>query len=376
MSQLNSSLRIRGLDGLRAIAVLLVFLDHRVELVKPFHLGGFGVRMFFVLSGFLIVGILFQERLAIEAGQETTGAALRRFVAKRAVRIMPIYYLVLGSAVGVSCFASIEYFATPEILSYLFFLTNLRVGYTGEWVGAFSHLWSLAVEEQFYLVAAPVLLLTPAAAMRRICIGTAAAAVLWHFRLVLAGHTAIELGMDPLSNFGLFAIGGAAALTVPRAKPSRAGLTQGALLLSCLILPFAVPQAFANPIIRQLGQPLLVALLLVELRDGQSSRTVGLLSAWPLQAFGTISYGFYLYHAFVTVDLVRVASLGQIDLSPLSSLVQAVVLFGLSTAAAALSWRLVERPMIQWLRRSSSPHGPLPRPQSRSLACTPLIRET
>jgi peptidoglycan/LPS O-acetylase OafA/YrhL len=87
--------RIRGFDGLRAIAVLMVFLQHRV-LGSRAEAGHLGVWIFFALSGFLITGILSAQRRTIEAGASEFLVELKRFLLRRTLRIFPVYYLLLA----------------------------------------------------------------------------------------------------------------------------------------------------------------------------------------------------------------------------------------------------------------------------------------
>ncbi|MBK5256660.1 MAG: acyltransferase, partial [Vicinamibacteria bacterium] len=88
-----------ALDGLRAIAIAAVLISHffpdRSAVQRAFHWGRFGVLLFFVLSGFLITGLLLRGRDAVVSGSSSTGAVFRAFVARRALRIAPIYYLVV-----------------------------------------------------------------------------------------------------------------------------------------------------------------------------------------------------------------------------------------------------------------------------------------
>jgi peptidoglycan/LPS O-acetylase OafA/YrhL len=340
--------RITGLDGLRGLAVLMVFADHRLDLVKPLHLGGFGVRLFFVLSGFLIVGILHRERLLITSEQRGPAEALLRFYQRRAVRIFPIYYAILGVAAAAACFVPIPNYTAAEAPYYWLFLTNILIGWVQhDWVAPFNHLWSLAIEEQFYLLAAPILLLCPPAAMRRLCLAVVALGCGWHWYLSVSGKSAVELGMDPLSNFALIAMGGVASLGGRDRADRNPDRTQGPLLLICLLVPALGAWCFLNPIIRQLAFPLIVASLLTSIRDGQSSAVVKLLSMPPLAALGRISYGFYLYHVFVTAELVDWLTGGLVRLpGQQGTFAQATCLFVLSVGLAAASWRWIERPIL------------------------------
>jgi hypothetical protein len=86
--------RIKGFDGVRAIAVVLVNINHKVALPGT-DLGNLRIRIFFALSGFLIIGILARRRECIEAGNSTIGAEIRTFYWRRSLRIFPLYYTVL-----------------------------------------------------------------------------------------------------------------------------------------------------------------------------------------------------------------------------------------------------------------------------------------
>lgn len=87
---------VRGLDGLRAVAVTLVFLSHRAHF-GAVDVGQIGVWTFFLISGFLIVGELHRSRLAIERGASSRRYAFWLFAGKRALRILPVYYLLLAA---------------------------------------------------------------------------------------------------------------------------------------------------------------------------------------------------------------------------------------------------------------------------------------
>jgi len=129
------------MDGLRFIAVTAVLIEHFASFIgEKFHLGFFGVDLFFVISGFLIT-----EGLLAEGETRSPKAALRRFYLKRFLRIFPIYYLVLILSI-------IFYRPFFEIAIWSFTYTiNYYPAITGNWVlPPYGHLWSLAVEEQFY----------------------------------------------------------------------------------------------------------------------------------------------------------------------------------------------------------------------------------
>ena len=151
---------IPGLDGLRAIAVVAVLLYHGQDLtgipafLKP--QGGFlGVEMFFVISGFLITALLVREQ------QATERIDLKAFWIRRARRLLPALYLFLPGTIALAALFATDAFdkVRTEIFGALFYVSNWQLIATDESYfeavsrpSLFRHLWSLAIEEQFYLV--------------------------------------------------------------------------------------------------------------------------------------------------------------------------------------------------------------------------------
>ena len=352
----KTSHRIAGFDGIRALAVLMVFLDHRLSGANSFYLGGYGVQIFFVLSGFLIVGMLHGDQEAIARGTQGPFPAWKSFMIRRAARILPLYFGLLLLCALATLAIPIEHFAGWEAAIYALFLTNIYTAVMGQWMGPLRQGWSLSVEEQFYLLAAPLLLAVPPRLTRLICITTVLVAFCWHLALVLRFPNSLVLRVDSLSDFGFIAMGGVAALRPKESSRRLAHCLQPAFFLCLAALPF-IPGAVVNPVVRQIVQPLLVAFLLAEIRDHQDLPLVRLLSLPGLVWLGTISYGFYLIHPFLTANAVRMASGGLLDMTGWSNHTRLVPLFLLSAAMAALSWCGIERPVIRatkaWLKRPS-----------------------
>jgi peptidoglycan/LPS O-acetylase OafA/YrhL len=148
---LTNRYHIRSMDTFRSIAILMVLLAHIVlgygapEPLAPLQLGGMGVDLFFVLSGWLLGGQLFKE---MEHGRVN----IRRFWVRRWMRTMPAYYVVLLYTITQQVLTK-ENPSTPW--TYFFFIQNYEYP-----LEIFSVSWSLAVEEQFYLFIAPFLALT------------------------------------------------------------------------------------------------------------------------------------------------------------------------------------------------------------------------
>jgi peptidoglycan/LPS O-acetylase OafA/YrhL len=138
------------LDFLRAVAVLLVIVSHWYP--KDFILnkytdnGSIGVTLFFVLSGFLITGILLKSQFYVENGEKMS-RTIKVFYVRRALRIFPVYYLLLL----ILFILDIDQ-ARNTFWWHFFYGSNFLFWLNGHFVGLLSPFWSLAVEEQFYLI--------------------------------------------------------------------------------------------------------------------------------------------------------------------------------------------------------------------------------
>lgn len=165
-----SNFYIKSLDGLRGVAVLLVIIYHfgkKLEFISfDFELGWIGVQLFFVLSGYLITRILVKEK------EQQFSFYMKRFYWRRILRIFPIYFLYLF-------FITALYFVTKEPKDFSFaapFLFTYTYNYSvlfPEWgiTNLYSHLWSLSVEEQFYLFWPLLVFLLSINGLKRLCLG-------------------------------------------------------------------------------------------------------------------------------------------------------------------------------------------------------------
>lgn len=145
---------IRSLDGLRAIAIILVMLFH----FGIIGFGWLGVQMFFVLSGFLITGIL----LNLKDSRERFSGKIKTFYIRRVLRIFPVYYFYL--LCFLVCWIIYKYpadfgYKVLYLFTYTYNFTRTFYGWTLS--PYFTHLWSLCVEEQFYLIWPFIILILP-----------------------------------------------------------------------------------------------------------------------------------------------------------------------------------------------------------------------
>lgn len=368
--------RIAGFDGLRAIAVLMVFFQHRL-FGDIGEIGHLGVWIFFALSGFLIIGILSAQRERIEAGGGKFGAELKRFLWRRTLRIFPIYYLMLVVMGVLMAFG----LASPELAGgmpfHFAYLTNLWIGSVLRyWPGRYSHLWSLAIEEQFYLVVAPLLLLLAVRRHRAVCWAIIALGLIALVAMRAAHWEEITIYTHPLTNFWLLALGGIGGLMIARDRSAvRASLGHGMTLFAlslALVGLCATERSWST-----LDSPLLftavsalygvcIAALVGSIACCRNDVVIGLLETGWLAGFGRISYGFYLYHNLIP-DLTRnhhaEAFFG--GTVPLWAHALGIVAsFVISLTLAILSWRLIEQPILRLkterptLAPSVSPQAP------------------
>ena len=152
---------IKQLDSLRAIAAVLVLIEHWIPVANlrhRIHYGELGVDLFFVLSGFLISRILLENKDAADIGASSRKLILTRFYLRRALRIFPIYYLTIFTVLYFAAYTQTRVqIAFPWYASYT---ANWFMFYHG-WDGIMSHLWTLSVEEQFYIIWPLLLLFSP-----------------------------------------------------------------------------------------------------------------------------------------------------------------------------------------------------------------------
>ena len=365
----TGSTRILGLDGLRAFAVLLVLGFH----FGLGWLGGgfFGVDVFYVLSGYLITGLL----LAEFERRERIGLAA--FWLRRARRLLPALLLVLVSVTLLVRFVEPSG-AVPgfrgSALAVLFYFSNWwQIASSGNYfvaTGAASplaHTWSLAVEEQFYLVWPLVVLavLHLAGSFRRgiralllvAAVGVAASVV--EMAVLFrpgANPTRIYFGTDTHAQSVLVGAILACVLTLierrrgemgmdpeARGPAARAQLTAVGLMGMVLVVALShslggsSPATYRGGFLLVAGCSALIIVAVVTVPGGILART---LSLAPLVWLGTISYGIYLWHlpVLILLDSERTGLRGP-------------ALFALRTAVtvgvAALSFYVIERPVIE-----------------------------
>ena len=402
ISKTNLDMYIRGFDGLRAIAVILVVLTHKTAWGEDAQVGFAGVWIFFLLSGFLIIGQLNASRLRIEACRTTLRQEAASFWIKRAMRIFPAYFTLLALVVP---FYVLKHGGVTGLPYHLTYLSNVFFQmHPSEFLTTFAHFWSLAVEEQFYIFFAPLLLLVPSRHAAHACWAVVIASLLRRFWMSRSDVAAFAIYIDSLVNFGLLGLGGvlylgrdAVARGLRTARLDRPWTGWAALLLT-IACPF-IARLLAGTSLPRLQAiytvgVLAVALLLFHVYRNQRSMLTNLLEYRPVVAIGRISYGLYLYNDYVKPDLptrlLRIALrmlsslgidstpvdrlLGSLPLvDPLLRLVGLIVCFCVTVALARASWVLIESPALRLRARllSAMPMRTASSPSTRPLEIAP-----
>jgi peptidoglycan/LPS O-acetylase OafA/YrhL len=336
-----------------------VFTSHKVRFAHGDAFGIAGVWLFFVLSGFLITRILAQSRVAIEMGHVTVAGSLGRFYLRRTARIFPPYYLLIGFFFVASLFVSIDYFQMSEKLAYIFYGTNFWVASRNEWPGDFGHFWSLAIEEQFYLLFAPLVLLTPRRRTMAVCLAVIVAGVVTKLVLEFAREPVDVIDVNSIVNFALLGIGGVVGLIGIRSPPK--WMLGGGAQATVLFLFLLCPAMFGTwrPLWPQFGMlsGLWIAILLFQIFSNQQSWLVAFLDSSPLRKVGRVTYGAYLFHPFIHFYWVQnVLQHFGVGATP-ARVVQVPLELAASLVLAAGSWWLIEKPIMTAAGRIAGTRG-------------------
>jgi peptidoglycan/LPS O-acetylase OafA/YrhL len=349
---------IAALDGLRGVAVLMVLALHfsggsqsanpLLHAVKVAAKSGWaGVSLFFVLSGFLISGILWQGR--------HQSHWWRRFIVRRSLRIFPLYYLALGLVLLSTFLWHTTHAAVRPLLVYVFYLQNVE-SIPHEMLGLTPlpvyHLWSLAIEEQFYLVW-PLLLLAMPTARRALQLCAAVFALSFFFRFFTAQQF---LAYATPSRIGEMAVGAWLAVAiqehpewiVPLRRFAPAIFWAAMAAVGLCAWP-SRDVTLGHPPMYVAGLALLplafAALVLMTMHPGRVS---GFLSFAPLRHLGAISYGVYVYHVLLYPVMVRAARLLARNHAPgTEKAILVPVSLMITLVVAELSYRLFERPILR-----------------------------
>lgn len=340
-NQRASASRIPSLDGARAVSIGLVILSH-LSVLRHFPIvwrladqnffaygryldfGNLGVRVFFVISGFLITFLLLDEH------RHTGSISLRRFYARRVLRIVPAYWAYL-IAIAILVPFGVAAATRPELISSFFYFSDYRIPH-----GALTHTWSLSVEEQFYLLWPAVLVLCGPGRAYRVSLAVLIA--------VPAFRVLSDLGISPTSSKFSFdctcdalAVGCLLAMLRERlwgmslyrrivSSPAAFLVPIAALPLMSGFVPFFVRDVVAIPLLN-VG----VALVLDRCMRYPGTLVGRFLNLRMMVWVGTLSYSLYLWQ-----------QLWAFGAFPFGTALRLVGMF----ACACASYYVIERPLL------------------------------
>lgn len=347
------------LDALRFFAVFGVMVAHLWHPRRlPWLLGdldwaGLGVRLFFVLSGFLITGILLDCRISAEKSGIPIMFFIRQFYARRFLRIFPIYYLVVFITIIV------DLPPAREIWGWLVtYTTNIYITVNNEWVGKLGHFWTLAVEEQFYLIWPWIILFIPRRWLLPIIvffislspIYRAFAYQIYPFDVGAMDFKAATLtpaNLDSLALGALLAVLWKSDIPKPVLQTylTRLILPIGLILYTiCLVLYHYRIKPSIFFIAGDFSASLIFTWLVSSTGLGFKNWFGKILEFPPLSYLGKITYGIYVYHYFAPLILVPVLAHFGYDLQVPG--LRNFVLSGILTIiVAVLSWHWLELPI-------------------------------
>lgn len=358
-THLNQRQHIPALDGVRGLAILLVLAFHSRSVFElsqlPFllyrllDLSWCGVDLFLLLSGFLITGILLDSR--------QSAGYFRVFYLRRALRIFPLYFAYLFLILVIARQAiwhlrGADWWSSTDVTSYLTYLSNWTSNH-GIGEPYLSHLWSLAIEEQFYFVWPLIVWICPPKYLGWICATLAVLALGCRVYLGLRGEDIEVMYRLTICRMDALALGALVAVGSRHFRPQLDRWVPPILSATVLgfvnVLLWMHSSYWNDPLLRTVGVSLLdviFACLVFRLARMETGACAALFSSGILRSCGKYSYAIYLLHAVTFGPTAAWAHtlplIGKYLYIPLFT----AITYGL----AWISWRLLEQPFLRLKR--------------------------
>jgi len=364
---------IPGLDGIRGLAILLVMVFHMTVIeggplldrlwIGAANVGWAGVDLFFVLSGFLITGILFDSK--------GSDGYFRNFYARRVLRIFPLYYSVVFV-----CLVILPLIDHPRIRSqgavpgdeiwYWTYLSNFSIAHHHQFRHAILDIsWSLAIEEQYYLVWPLVVLFLSRRALIRVCVGLIGAAVVFRCALLLADVHPVAIYVITPSRMDALALGSLLAL-LDRGEGglrawtgfARRGLAATGVAFAGILLWQRGPANY-SPVMQAVGYTTAAlffgALLVLVVGSPAGSAIPRMFEGRFFRTLGRFSYALYLCHLPVRSSFRGVIFPPDRFFTVFGSKLPALLVFYLLAMSASLllawlSWHACEKHFLKLKR--------------------------
>jgi len=301
---------LQNIDALRFLAFMAVFLAHAFQMKwenipmsegettirQSLHLGVLGVNFFFVLSGFLITRLLLIEKFA------THSLDIKSFYLKRVKRIFPLYFIIIGLSALFYFLFQVQNQNTHWIY-FIFFSANFHMLIFGyPYLASLTYLWSISVEEQFYLLWAPIIKYINRNYFLVFFSCILLISLIFRFYYLYHGK---QYYFNTLSIMSDFAIGGLAAYFIlnQKVKSVIESLSKEIILLGYLIVlgVFFFYNYITSYSITIILERIILSttFIFIILEQSYSKNSLFKLGRWKLINYsGKISYGLYMYHAF------------------------------------------------------------------------------
>ncbi len=358
---------VTQLDGLRGLAILIVTcyrftksLPHDSAvggaLRSMFYFGERGVDLFFVLSGFLITGVLLDALSS--SGPQRPLAILKNFLIRRSLRIFPLYYLSLAILLILSATPAFRgvFSEAADRQFYLWtYLTNVQMTIENSWCfGYLDHFWSLAVEEHFYLLWPFLVLLLPSRRLLLVAFGIAGLAAVGRVAFTALANN--DLAPDVLSvfRFDALLIGSALAIAARNTNLLRAGVPVGiSVAVFCAIVGVAMKLTSGRllTIPHTVWAMIWAGVLLALIASKPNQLLSKVFNLKFLQRLGKYSYAMYVFQNPLIPLVGGVLSLeilaGATGSMDLACLLYPASMFALTIGAALISWYCLEQPVLR-----------------------------
>jgi peptidoglycan/LPS O-acetylase OafA/YrhL len=357
------------LDGLRCLAILGVLFEHfGVTLPDMLRFGPLSVRFFFVLSGYFITLSLWKLQTEIVVTKSGSFLPVCRFYLARFLRIGPPFYLALivGALLGIDE-------VRTNFLWLATFQANNYIAYIGYWPEAISHFWSLAVQEQFYLIWPVVVLTLPKRWFMPAMVGFILFGLGFRIFCIATSAPTLTRWVTIFGCFDSFAVGALVAyLRQSQLLDKMQHLSRTILFampltaFGCFFLGRALMTLPETNIFLSLTESVDAVFLawLLAMSLGGIKGPYGRFLSWaPVVYVGRISYGIYVYHVFVIIIISPL--LVPYGLSEdHNAYARIFILLACTLGLSSLSWHFLEKPFLAW-KEALKPRGarvPVPVP--------------
>ncbi len=347
-------------DTLRGVAVCIILFDHfgaklpGFPLPDSYHLGVIAVRFFMVLSGYFITLSLLNRRGQIEDKSHNIKSILTAFYLNRFARIAPAYFIfiLIGLALGLG--------EMRHQIGWLFtFTINFYIALQDYWPDAISHLWSLCVQEQFYLVWPILILIVPRNLTLPCIVLVALGGILFRAHCISSDATIMARWVLPASCLDSLAAGAIAAWLrkytgiEPWFRNNVFCILLGFISILCLVFAFTLRSGDLHSYKSILAEPLeAFSMAFITLRVSYGlNGNLGKLLCFPiLVGLGQISYGLYIYHILVSIicdTFIPAKFIWTVQIPEY----RIFFLTTITILCAWLSWTKIEKPIMDYFRK-------------------------